>query len=108
MTDNKTHEKEKLEATPEEEKILRQLRENPIMGMQIKTIMQKFEDEIANGMDANEAEASLIESLQELGKSMMSQWAENTQQDTLNQAQEEMPSLQKHTKKNSSGIAPSD
>ena len=108
MTDNKTHTKDNLEATPEEEKILRQLRENPIMGMQIKTIMQKFEDEIANGMDANEAEASLIESLQELGKSMMSQWAENTQKNTIKQAKEEMPSLQKHTKKNSSGIAPSD
>ena len=99
MTDNKTPKKEKLEATHEELKILRQLRKNPIMGMQIKAIMQKFEDEIANGMDANEAEASLIESLQQLGKSMMSQWAENTQQDTLDQAKEEMPSLQKHAKK---------
>ena len=78
------------------------------MGIQIKTIMQKFEDEIANGMDANEAEASLIESLQELGKSMMNQWAENTQQDTINQTKKEMPNLQKHSKKNSSGIAPSD
>ncbi len=108
MTDSTTPKNDSLEATPEEKKILRQLRENPIMGMQIKTIMQKFKNEIANGMNANEAEASLIESLQELGKSMMSQWAENTQQDTLNLAKEEMPSLQKHTKKNSSGIAPSD
>ena len=108
MTDNTTPENNQLEATPEEKKILRQLRENPIMGAQIKTIMQKFEDEIANGMDANEAEASLIESLQELGKSMMNQWAEKTQQDALKQAKEEMPSLQKHTKKNSNGIAPSD
>lgn len=108
MTDNKTHKKYKLEATPEEENILRQLRENPIMGIQIKTIMQKFESEIANGMDANEAEASLIESLQELGKSMMNQWAENTQQDAINQTKKEMPNLQKHSKKNSSGIAPSD
>jgi len=77
MTDNRTPKTDSLEATPEDKKILRQLRKNPIMGMQIKTIMQKFQDEIANGMDANEAEASLIESLQELGKSMMSQWAKN-------------------------------
>ena len=103
MNDNTTPKDEQLKATPEELKIISQLRDNPIMAIQIKAIIQKFESEIANGMDANQAEQSLIESLQELGKSMMNQWADNTQKDTIKQAQKVVPNLQKHTKKNSNG-----
>jgi hypothetical protein len=104
MNDKPTADHEPLEATPEEEKMLRQLRGNPLVAAQFQVIANKFEQEIANGMDAHQAEEAMIEALQQLGKSLMLQWAENTQRDALNQA----PGLQKHSKKNSSGTPPSE
>jgi hypothetical protein len=49
----------------------------------------------------------LINSLQALGVTMMTQWAHNTQQTTLEQALHHDATLNKHSKKNSSGIPPS-
>jgi len=74
---------------------------------QIQVIVRRFEQEVADGMDADEAEASLIESLQELGVTMMAQWAQNTQKAALEQALEHDSTLNKHSKKNSIGIPPS-
>lgn len=90
-------------ATPEEQKLLQQLRANPMLSEQFKAIANKFEDEISNGMDAHQAEAALIESLQQLGRSLMHQWAENTQQKLVS----ESLGLQRHAKKNSGGTPPS-
>jgi hypothetical protein len=104
MNDKPTPDHQPLEATPEEQRMLRQLRDNPLMAAQFKVIADKFEHEIANGMDAHQAEEAMIESLQELGRSMMHQWAQNTQRDALQQAS----GLQKHSKKNSSGTPPSE
>ncbi|MEO7097866.1 MAG: hypothetical protein ABI162_00785 [Luteolibacter sp.] len=103
MNDKPTPESESLEATPEEKKLLRQLRDNPLMADQFQAIADQFEHEIANGMDAHQAETAMIESLQQLGKSMMQQWAKNTQRDIIRQT----PGLQQHSKKNSSGTPPS-
>ena len=63
--------------------------------------------EVADGMNADEAEASLVKSLQELGVTMMAQWVQNTQKAALEQALQHDPSLNKHSKKNSNGIPPS-
>ena len=95
MNEKPTPENDSLEATLEEQKLLRQLRDNPHMADQFKAIADRFEQEIANGMDAHQAEAALIESLRELGKSIMHQWAQNTQRDIIQQS----PMLQKHSKK---------
>ena len=100
---NSTPDHEPFDATSEEQRLLQQLRGNPLLAEQFKAIANRFEEEIANGMDAHQAEASMIESLQELGKSMMHQWAQNTQNKLMSQA----PELQKHSKKNSTGIPPS-
>ena len=102
MNDKPTPEDEPLEATPEEKIMLRQLRGNPLMAAQFQSIANKFEQEIANGMDAHQAEEAMIAALQELGKNLMLQWSQNTQRDALNQN----PQLQKHSKKNSSGTPP--
>lgn len=107
MSDKKTSEEEPLEPNTEEQKLLRILRQNPMMGGQIQAIVSRFEQEVADGMDAHQAEESLIQSLQELGVSMMGQWAQNTQKTALEQALEDDPKLHKHSKKNSSGIPPS-
>ena len=104
MNENPPPDNDSLEATPEEQKLLRQLRDNPHMAGQFKAIANKFEQEIANGMDAHQAEAALIESLRELGKNMMLQWAQNTQRDLIQQS----PMLQQHSKKNSTGTPPSE
>jgi len=42
--------------SPEEVKLLGQLRANPVMAGRFSQIMDRFEQEIANGGDANEAE----------------------------------------------------
>lgn len=107
MNEQLTPEDKPLVPNSDEENLLRILRKNPMMGGEIQTIVKRFEQEVADGMDADEAEASLIQSLQGLGVSMMKQWAQNTQTDTLEDALAENPSLSKHSKKNSSGIPPS-
>jgi hypothetical protein len=104
MIPNPTPNPDSFDATSEEQKLLLQLRSNPLLAEQFKEIANKFEQEISNGMDAHQAEAAMIESLQELGKSMMHQWAKNTQDKIIGEHSE----LQKHAKKNSSGIQPSE
>lgn len=104
MIPNPTPNHDEFAATSEEQKLLQQLRGNPLLAEQFKAIANKFEQEIANGMDAHQAEAAMIQSLQELGNSMMHQWAKNAQDKII----DESPELQKHGKKNSSGIQPSE
>jgi hypothetical protein len=104
MNPEPTPDHDPLSATPEEQKLLRQLRGNPMLSEQFKVIANKFEQEISNGMDAHQAEAALIESLQELGRGLMHQWAMNTQDKLVTQR----PELHKHSKKNSSGTPPSE
>jgi hypothetical protein len=107
MSDEQTPAEKPLEPNPKEENLLRSLRKNPMLAGQIQEIVSRFEQEVADGMNAEEAEASLINSLQALGVTMMTQWAHNTQQTTLEQALHHDATLNKHSKKNSSGIPPS-
>jgi len=106
MSNKQTPDESPLTPDAQEQNLLRTLRKNPMLADQFQVIAQRFEQEIADGMDAHEAEASMISSLQELGVTMMTQWAENTQKSTLEQALHDDPSLHKHSKKNSSGIPP--
>lgn len=88
--------------------LLSQLRANPIAAERIRAVMGRFEQEVAAGMDAHQAEMMLIEELQQLGSSMLDQWAVNTHKDTINKARDDDPDLIGNGKKNSSGIPPSD
>lgn len=107
MSDEQTPDEEPLELNIEEQNLLRGLRKNPMLAGQIQVIVSRFEQEVADGMDADEAEASLVKSLQELGVTMMAQWVQNTQKAALEQSLQHDPSLNKHSKKNSNGIPPS-
>ncbi len=69
--------------TEEEYALLSQLRANPIAAKRFRAIMGRFEQEVAAGMDAHEAEMMVIEEIQELGRSLLDQWAENTHKDIL-------------------------
>lgn len=105
---DQSKDKTQIEATKDEVKMLEGLRKNPIFAARISQLVAQFEEEIANGMDAHEAEEALIDALQDLGATMMSQWAKHSQHQAVNDALKEHPNASKHTKKKSNGIAPSD
>lgn len=92
----------------EETKLLAQLRANPIFAARFQVLMDRFDEEVAAGMDAHEAEEMVIAELDGLGKSIMGQWAENTHKQSLAEARTDDPTLVKSGKKNSSGIPPSE
>ena len=94
--------------TEEETRLLEQLRANPEVSEQFRAIMDRFDREVADGMDAHEAEMMVIEELQQLGRSLLSQWAGRTQQEVLETTRQDDPSLIGNGKKNSSGIPPSE
>ena len=91
----------------EEAKLLAQLRANPIFAARFKVLMDRFDEEVAAGMDAHQAEEMVIAELDGLGKSIMGQWAENTHQRSLAEARTGDPTLVRSGKKNSGGIPPS-
>lgn len=89
-------------------KLLHQLRDNPLMGERLTHIMDRFEHDVAQGMDANQAEMMAIEEVQKLGQTMLNQWADKTKQIVLDQARCDDPTLKGNGKKNSGGIPPSE
>ena len=92
----------------QEAKLLAQLRANPIFAGRFQVLMDRFEEEVAAGMDAHQAEEMVIAELDGLGKSIMGQWAENTHEKSLTEARADDSTLVKSGKKNSSGIPPSE
>lgn len=92
----------------EEAKLLKQLRANPIFAARFQVLMDRFDEEVAAGMDAHQAEEMVIAELDGLGKSIMGQWAENTHARSLSEARADDPTLVKSGKKNSGGIPPSE
>jgi len=95
------------EPTPNELELLRKLRANPILASNIDLVMARFEQELANGADAHQAEEAVIEMLQNLGQNMMTQWAQHSAHNAETLARQQDPSAQKHAKKNSPGKPPS-
>ena len=104
MRPKKSH---NVELSDQELQLVEALKENPEMLDQFTSITQKFNQEIESGMDAYEAECHVIKSIQEVGRTMISKWAEITQAEAVQQACESEDII-KNGKKNSTGIAPSD
>jgi hypothetical protein len=94
--------------TEEESRLLERLRANPVVAAGFGAIMERFDHEVSAGMDAHQAENMVIEEIQQLGRSLLGQWAERTHEDSLEAARQNDPSLIDHGKKNSSGIPPSE
>jgi len=92
----------------DEFKLIQQLRDNPLMSARLTHTMDRFERDVAQGMDANQAEEMAIEEVRKLGQTMLRQWAKKTKQTVLDQARDSDPTLRKNGKKNSSGIPPSE
>ena len=94
-------------STADEIRLLEQLRANPLVAERMKLIMDRLEEEIAGGGDANQAEEMAIESLRELGRAMLTQWAGRRHDEAVEQAVGGDAQLVRHTKKNFTGRRPS-
>lgn len=89
--------------TDSEAQVIQSLRSNPLMAEKLSALIGRYEQEIADGADAHHAEETFIADLQNLGTSMMQQWAEMTQKKALQQLD---PTHQKRNKKKSTGTPP--
>ncbi len=69
MKQKKSHD---VELSDQEFQLIEALKENPEMLDQFTSITQKFNQEVESGMDAHEAERHVIKSIQEVGRSMIS------------------------------------
>lgn len=103
MHDNTTPPEQELILTKSENQHIRSLRNNPLMAEKFTSLMKRFEQEIADGMDAHHAEETFVTELQNLGASMMTQWAEMAQKNAL---QKHDSAHRKHSKKKFSGTPP--
>ena len=102
MNEKKSH---NVELSEKEFQLIQALKANPEMLDQITSVTESFNDEVANGMDAYEAECHVIKAISKIGRSMISNWAEQTQDQAVEQATKNS-NIIKHGKKNSTGIAP--
>jgi len=105
MNEKKSQQSEQIKLSDQEIEHALKLRKNPILANNLGVIIKRFDEEIAQGMDANQAELNAIESVQQFGKAMIEQWAQTTQAD-IAQETTENSNLIKNGKKNSTGIPP--
>ena len=93
-----------LSVTESESKLLEILRTNPLLAGRISSLVSRFGEEVAGGLDANQAEMMAIEEVGQLGKTMIEQWAENTHRDEITRVKQDELSITNNGKKNSIGI----
>ena len=104
MNEKKSHQ---VNLSETEFELFESLKDKPELLEQLTSISKQFSQEVANGMDANEAECHVVKAVGEIGKSMLSSWAESTQ-DAAVQKAKQSADLIKQGKKNATGIAPSE
>ncbi len=97
-----------LPVTDSESKLLELLRTNPLLARQISSLVGRFGEEVAGGLDANQAEEMAIEEVGQLGKTIIQQWAENTHQEEVAKVKLGDSLLTNNGKKNSDGTPASD
>lgn len=103
MNENKSQQYDQIKLSDQEIENALTLRKNPILANNLEVIIKRFDEEVAQGMDANQAELNAVESVQQLGKAMIEQWAQTTQADIVCETVKN-PNLIKDGKKNSTGI----
>jgi len=104
MNENKSQQSEQIKLSDQEIEHALKLRKNPILANNSGVIIKRFDEEITQGMDANQAELNAIESVQQFGKAMIEQWAQTTHGDIVQETTENS-NLTKNGK-NSNGIPP--
>lgn len=96
-----------IEVSQAELEHLEALRKSPLRAEQVAEIFQRFEQETEAGMDAYQAELHVVEATRRLGKLMVGQWAEQTENEQSKQQSEKSGHV-RNGKKNSTGEAPSE
>jgi hypothetical protein len=71
----------------------------PHVHARLHAIADMMDQAIANGATADQAEEMAIEQLRELGGDVLSDWAQQKQAESVQQAQKENPSAIRHIKK---------
>lgn len=102
MNEKKSH---KVTLSEAEHQLFESLKGQPELLERLTSISKRFNQEVADGMDAYEAECHIIEAINQIGREMLSSWAEATQDAAVNEAIQS-PDLIKHGKKNATGTAP--
>jgi hypothetical protein len=108
VNDSNLQNTQPTDTSPDDLEFLRQLRANPVLDLKFRQIMKHFEEEVASGGDANQAEMMVIEELRGLGQAMLEHWATSSHDEAITKAKDNEPNLSTHTKKNSGGIPHSD
>ena len=75
MNEKKSHQVNLSEA---EFEIFESLKDQPAPIEKLISLSKQFNQEVANGMDAYEAECKIVDAISEIGRSMMKDWAEET------------------------------
>ena len=104
MSTGKSH---PIEISQSELELLEALRTAPVLTEEVTAMLKGFATETDKGMDAHQAELHAVELTRKLGKLLLEQWGERTENEQSRESALD-PDLIKHGKKNSSGKAPSD
>ena len=73
---------------------------HPQMYEQLHRITDQMEQAIANGATAEEAEAMAIQQMNELGRALMTDWAQARAERSVEEVRREKPSAIRDSKKN--------
>ena len=74
-------------------------RAHPQSYERLQAIADMMEASIAAGCSADEAEDRAVEQIQKLGHALLSDWAQQAQEQSLQQAQAQQPKASQHFKK---------
>jgi len=74
--------------------------QHPEMYEQMHRIADEMEQAIAQGMTADQAEEMAIKRINELGRAMLSDWAKARHEQSVQQVEQEQPSVIRDSKKN--------
>lgn len=94
------------EFTLEDVELLRMIKANPVARKKLPELMERFNSEVDGGMDAYDAELLITELTKELGKGLIGDWAEKSQESVIKR-DTKFSNIVKNGKKNATGIPPS-
>ena len=94
--------------SPEEKQLIEEMRKNPSLKHTIAGLMQNFNAEVATGMNELEAELMITDMTRTIGFELVRDWADHTELEAIQKAQEKSPKAIKRGKKKSTGTPPSD
>ena len=74
--------------------------QHPHMYERMQRIADQMEQAIANGVSADEAEAMAVQQINELGRALLTDWAQAQHEQSVKEVKQEHPSAIRDSKKN--------